>query len=53
MDILKGFENPLRFTEEELKKCENSKDFRKIFFEYYIFVIELVTVSVSIRADSP
>ncbi len=53
MDILKAFENPLRFTEEEIKRCENSKDFRKIFFEYYIFVIEIVTVSVSIRADSP
>jgi hypothetical protein len=53
MDILRGFENPIRFTEEEIKKCEDSKDFRKIFFDYYIFVIELVTVSVSIRADSP
>lgn len=53
MDIFKLFKFPLRFTEEEIKKCEDSKDFRKIFFEYYIFVLEIVTVSVSIRPDSP
>jgi hypothetical protein len=53
MDIFKLFKFPLRFTEEEIKKCEDSKDFRKIFFEYYIFVLEIVTVSVSIKPDSP
>lgn len=53
MDIFQTFENPRRFTPEEIQKCIDSKDFRKIFFEYYIFVLQIITVFVSIKSDSP
>jgi len=44
--------DPPSFTEEQIKKCKESGDFRPILFEWYKFVGQLVAVVAAIQRNS-
>jgi Family of unknown function (DUF5677) len=53
MDNAAYIPDPPRFSEEEVRTCRESKDFRPIFFEWYKFTATLCNVYANLMPESP